>query len=74
MELMQTALITLICIFIIMLWFFTLAVSSFITYVICKKKLKQPKEEKLNEEEKIKNQKEKKYTENLFSYNGDKQN
>lgn len=71
---MQTALITLICIFIIMLWFFTLAVSSFVTYVICKKKLKQPREEKLTEEEKMKNKKESKYIENLYSYNGDSQN
>ncbi len=71
---MQTALIILICIFVLMLWFFTLAVSSFVTYVICKKKSKQPREENLTEEEKIKNQKEKKYIENLYSYNGDEQN
>lgn len=71
---MQTALITLICIFIIMLWFFTLAVSSFVTYVICKKKLKPPRNENLTDEEKTKQKKEQKYLQNLYSYNGDKQN
>ncbi len=71
---MQTALITLICIFIIMLWFFTLAVSSFITYVVCRKKLKQPREEKITVEEQTKQKTEQKYLENLYSYNGDKQN
>lgn len=70
---MTTILVILLCIFILMLWIFTLGVASFVTYTVCKKKLKPPAGENLTEEEKRKKERERKYTENLYSYNGDTQ-
>lgn len=70
---MNLVLAILICIFVLMLWFFTLGVTSYVTYTVCKKKLKPPASENLTEEQKRKKDLEKKYTENLYSYNGDKQ-
>ena len=70
---MTLVLVILICIFVLMLWLFTLGVASYLTYVVCKKKLKPPASENLTEEEKRKKDLEKKYTENLYSYNGDNQ-
>lgn len=70
---MTAILIILICIFVLMLWFFTLGVASYVTYVVYKKKFKHSTEEKLNAEEQKKKELERKYTENLYSYNGDNQ-
>lgn len=70
---MTTVLVILLCIFILMLWFFTLGVASFVTYTVCKKKFKRSREEKLSQEEQRKKERERKYTENLYSYNGDVQ-
>lgn len=71
---MTLILVILLCLFILMLWFFTIGVASFVTYTVCKKKLKAPSSENLTKEEKRKKDLEKKYTENLYSYNGDTQN
>lgn len=70
---MTTVLVILFCIFVLMLWLFTLGVASYVTYVVCKKKLKRSTEEKLSQEEQRKKENEKKYIENLYSYNGDTQ-
>lgn len=71
---MTTVLVILLCIFTLMLWIFTLGLSSVATYIACKKKFKRPTEENLTAEEKRKKEIERKYTENLYSYNGEKQN
>lgn len=70
---MNLVLVILICIFVLTLWFFTLGVTSYVTYTVCKKKLKCSTEEKLSTEEQKKKELERKYTENLYSYNGDNQ-
>ena len=70
---MTLVLAILICIFVLMLWIFSLGVCSVATYIVCKKKFKRSREEKLSKEEQRKKEIERKHTENLYSYNGDVQ-